>query len=62
MLICIQESFKLATFVVIFTSVISCQSSHKIPTSQVTESNAQDTSWENEQLVLADSSWLITQS
>ena len=49
MFICIHESIKLATFIVILTLVISCQSSHKIPKSQVTESNAQDTSWENEQ-------------
>jgi hypothetical protein len=59
MFICIQESIKLATFVVFFTSIISCQSSHKIPTSQVTESNALDTSWENEQKALAD--WLLSQ-
>jgi hypothetical protein len=59
MLICIQENIKLAIFVVIFISVISCQSSHKIPTSTVSESNAQDTTWKNEQKALAD--WLLSQ-
>ncbi len=59
MLFCNHGSIVLATIPLILTLFISCQAPYKIPTSQVSESNAQDTSWENDQRALHY--WLISQ-
>jgi hypothetical protein len=60
MLFCNHGNIKLVTIALLPTLFISCQAPHKIPTSQVSQSNTQDTSWANDQRELHY--WLMTQT
>jgi hypothetical protein len=60
MLFCNHGNIKLVTITIILTLFSSCQAPLKISTSQVTQSNTQDTSWANDQRELHY--WLMSQT